>query len=140
MITNGNGKHGGGRPPIKIDLKELEKLCAMQCTLTEIAEWFHCSIDTIENRVKQEFQVSFSEYFSKKRVQGKITLRRNMFKMSEHNPAVAIFLAKNWLEMSDRQEVTGPGGGPVKHEVSIKVVSQEAKDLTQKIISGEGTG
>ncbi len=102
-MTNNGGKPG--RPRIAIDWKLFDSLCQLQCTLREIAAFFNCSEDTIENRVRQERGVSFSEYFAKKRVGGLITLRRNLFRMSEKNPITGIFLAKNWLGMADKQEV-----------------------------------
>jgi hypothetical protein len=42
-----------GRKPVQIDLLELEKLCALQCTDEEIADWFGVSTRTIENRRKR---------------------------------------------------------------------------------------
>jgi hypothetical protein len=69
-----------GRPLIPIDWEEFDKLCLMQCTLIEIADWFGCSIDTIENRCKSEKKLLFSEYFKKKSVGGKVSLRRAQFK------------------------------------------------------------
>lgn len=111
---NSNGNKRGmnaksGRPKINIDYKYLEKLCYLQCTEQEMADWFHCSVDTIERRIKEEFGVSFAEYFSEKRVGGKIALRRNLFQLSEKNVAAAIFLAKNFLGMTDKQEFEHSG-------------------------------
>jgi len=103
-----NNKNGG-RPKIQIDWKEFDKLCFLQCTLQEIADWFHCSPDTLERRLAEEKQATFAVYFAKKRVGGKIALRRNLLRMSEKQPAVAIFLAKNWLGMADKQEVEHSG-------------------------------
>lgn len=103
MANHSNSR--GHRRKIEIDYKELEKLCHIQCSELEIADWFHCSVDTIERRVKEQFGVSFAEYFSKKRVGGLVSLRRNLFKLSEKNAAVAIFLAKNWLGMKDSHEL-----------------------------------
>jgi hypothetical protein len=40
------------RPKAKIDLAELEKLCAMQCTDEEIAAFFGVSTKTVERRRK----------------------------------------------------------------------------------------
>jgi IS30 family transposase len=106
---NGNGTNGIGRPRLEIDWKEFDKLCAIQCSLREIAAWFECSDKTIERKVREHSGSSFAEYFAKKRVKGLISLRHNMFQMSERNPAVAIFLAKNLLGMSDKQEVQHSG-------------------------------
>jgi len=39
----------------------------------------------------------------------------------------------------ERQEVTGKDGEPVKHEINIKVQSEEAKKLTEDIVKGKGT-
>jgi len=97
----------GHRKKIDIDFKELERLCYMQCSEKEIAQWFHCSIDTIVLRIREKFSISFPEYFGRHRVGGLISLRRNMFKMSEKSPQMAIFLAKNWLGMKDTQEIIG---------------------------------
>ena len=94
-----------GRPKINIDYKQLEGFCLIQCSLAEIATFFNCSEDTIERRVKEHFGITFAEYFGKKRIGGLISLRRNLFKLSEKNAAVAIFLSKNWLGMSDKQEI-----------------------------------
>lgn len=121
MTTNGNG----GRPKLIIDWKQFEGFCLIQCTLAEIASFFNCSERTIERKVREHYGVSFVEYFSKKRIGGLISLRRNLFKLSERNAAVAIFLAKNWLGMADKQEITGTGGEPIKH--TIEVVDLETK-------------
>ena len=117
--------HNGGRPKKPIDWKEAERLCAIQCSEVEIADWFHVSVDTLARRLRDEKSVSFKEFFCLYRVQGKIALRRNMFKMSEKSPQMAIFLAKNWLDMADKQEISGEGGEPIRHV--IEVIDQETK-------------
>lgn len=113
----------GHRRKIEIDFKELERLCYMQCSEQEVAQWFHCSIDTIASRIREKFGISFPEYFEKHRVGGLISLRRNMFKMSEQHPSMAIFLAKNWLGMKDSHEVEG-GDKPI----ILKVVYDDKRD------------
>lgn len=39
----------------------------------------------------------------------------------------------------ERQELSGEGGGAIKHEVKIQVISPKAKELTEKVLKGEGT-
>jgi hypothetical protein len=39
----GGVRPGAGRKPAQIDLVELAKLCALQCSDEEIAAWFGCS-------------------------------------------------------------------------------------------------
>ncbi|GAH83018.1 unnamed protein product [marine sediment metagenome] len=118
-----NNKNGG-RPKKPIDWKEAEKLCALQCSELEIADWFHISVDTLARRLKEEKNASFAEFFTLHRVQGKIALRRNMFNMSVKSPQMAIFLAKNWLGMADKTEIANPIGESfrVEHDAKSKLI------------------
>ena len=95
-----------GRPPIDIDQKQFEKLCAIQCTEEEIAAWFKCSIDTINNWCKSTYGATFSDTYKIYSADGKISLRRIQMKLAEKNPSMAIFLGKNMLGQSDRVEQT----------------------------------
>jgi hypothetical protein len=45
-----------------------------------------------------------------------------MFQMSQKHPSMAIFLAKNWLKMSENFEVTGEGGKAI--EITYRVVTE----------------
>lgn len=95
-----------GRPRIQIDEKQFRNLCALQCTEEEMAGFFECSIDTINNWCKQTFGETFSDTYKKFSQAGKMSLRRYQFKLAEKNTAMAIFLGKNWLGQTDRQETT----------------------------------
>lgn len=131
-----NNKNGG-RPKKPIDWKEAEKLCHLQCLEVEIADWFHISVDTLARRLREEKQASFAEFFTLHRVQGKIALRRNMYKMSGHSPQMAIFLAKNWLGMSDKQEIeyidkVGGAENLSDEELAAIIESRRSRGTTQK--------
>lgn len=94
-----------GRPKIDIDAQQFESLCVMQCTLDEIAGFFRCSEDTIERWCKREYKMNFAEVFKQKRAGGRISLRRFQFRLAETNPTMAIWLGKQWLGQSDKQEI-----------------------------------
>ena len=94
------------RPRKEIDLEQFKKLCGLQCTLTEIAGFFDCSEDTIERWCKRELQMSFADAFKKHSVSGKISLRRNQFRLAEKSASMAIWLGKNYLEQKDNFDVT----------------------------------
>jgi len=126
-----------GTKQIVIDWEKFESLCKMQCTLREIADAFNCSEKTIERKVKEKYDCLFVEIFKRKRQGGLISLRQNMFKMAAKHPNMAIFLAKNWLGMTEKTEVTGAGGTPLA--VQITVANDSAKQVTEAIIEGEGT-
>lgn len=91
----------GGRPEKKIDKNAFEKLCHIQCTQEEIADFFECSTDTLRRFCKKEYKKRFCEVYKKKRVGGKISLRRIQFKHAEKNPSMAIWLGKQYLGQQD---------------------------------------
>lgn len=95
-----------GRPTIQIDKKQFENLCALQCTEEEIASFFDCSEDTILRWCQRTYNKTFAEVFAEKRKVGRISLRRNQWKLAEKNAAMAIFLGKNYLDQKDSQELT----------------------------------
>ena len=86
-----------GRPSIQIDKKQFESLCSMMCTENEIAYWFKCSIDTINNWCKKEYSETFSDTYKKLSTGGKVSLRRNQFELSKKSAAMAIFLGQQYL-------------------------------------------
>lgn len=109
-----------GRPRIKIDWDEFDKLCGLHCTLTEIASFFNCSEYTIERAVKREKKVTFAEHYKQKTALGRISLRRMQWKQAESgNTTMLIWLGKQELGQSDKSksEITGADGGPVKQEI-----------------------
>ena len=96
----------GGRPLKTINQIEFEKLCGLQCTQEEICGWFGVCSDTLESWCKRTYEMNFSEVFKQKRGTGKISLRRNQFKLAKKNANMAIWLGKQYLGQSDRGEYT----------------------------------
>ena len=92
------------RPRKEIDKKEFEKLCALQCTLEDIAGWFEVDISTIERFCKREYKKRFADVFKQKRKKGIVSLRKSGFDLAKTNPSVHIFYAKNYLGMSDHAQ------------------------------------
>lgn len=116
-----------GRPRIDINKEQFEKLCGLQCTLTEIASFFNCSIDTIENFCKREYSENFSEVFNKYASIGKISLRRTQFKLAEKSSAMAIWLGKQILDQEEK--------------IAIQTIDQSVINDIEKqvILNDEGT-
>lgn len=95
-----------GRPKIQIGKDQFESLCNLQCTKDEIAGFFKCSPDTIENFCHKEYGDTFSATYKIYSQNGKISLRRFQYKLAEKHPAMAIFLGKQWLGQTDKVEAT----------------------------------
>lgn len=96
-----------GRPSVEIDKEQFEKLCAIQATEEEIAGWFKCSQETIRRFCKREYDQQFCEVYKRLSANGKISLRRTQFRIAEGgNATMAIFLGKQYLGQTDKQDVT----------------------------------
>lgn len=78
------------------------------------------SPDTLDRRVREKFGITFAEYSKEKRAAGRMSLRRAQWVTAtqSRNPAMQIWLGKNMLGQTDKQEISGPGGGPVQTQVS----------------------
>jgi len=124
------------RPKVKIDLAELEKLCAMQCTDEEIAAFFGVSTKTVERRRKVP---RFSDVMEQARAKGRVSVRRNLFRLASNgNVAAAIFLAKNLLGYRDvvASELSGPDGRPISIDSrpDLSNLSDEELDQLQSLV------
>lgn len=106
------------RPRKEIDQKQFESLCGLQCTLSEIADAFDCSEDTIERWCRRTYKAGFAEVFAQKRGRGKRSLRRMQWELAKKNAAMAIFLGKQYLDQRDSPDdpetviTLGRGGWP----------------------------
>ena len=105
-----------GRPQKEIDVEQLGKLAALQCTYDEIAAWFGVDKSTISRR--------FATEINEGREKGKISLRRKQWKLADTNANMAIFLGKNYLGQKDIQD--GQLGDIPKIEIYVRSNSAPA--------------
>jgi hypothetical protein len=109
----GGIRSGAGRRRVRIDLAEVEKLCALHCSDEEIAGFIGVSPRTF---VRRKRQPAFIEAMERGRGKGRLSLRRSLWGLAmKGNPAANIFLAKNLLGYRDvmSNEHSGPDGGPI---------------------------
>ena len=89
----------------KINQKQFEMLCEMQCTYEEICAFFNCCYETMEKWVKSHYNGrTFSEVFKEKRQAGHVSLRRAQWRMAENNVTMSIWLGKQYLGQVDKIE------------------------------------
>jgi len=106
-------------PPIPekiiVDWTTVDKLLAIFCIGEEVAGFLNISYDTLERRCKEDKKSSFADYSKLKRGTGKASLRKKQWLLADHNPAMAIFLGKNYLGQADKihMEATGKDGKPL---------------------------
>jgi hypothetical protein len=94
-----------GRPRIEINWDELDKLCTIHATQEEVASWFRCSVDAINDNCKREKGMSFPEYSAQKADVGKSSLRRQMWQLAlKGDKTMLIWLSKQHLNFKDQAE------------------------------------
>lgn len=119
------------RPRIEINWPDFDKLCAMQCTVLEIASWFDCSEDTIKRAVKRRWHMPFEEYAASKKLKGNISIRRQQFERAQAgDKTMLIWWGKQYLGQQDRAQAehTGKDGGPI--ETIVRVVYDDVEPPT----------
>ena len=106
-----------GRPKIEIDFEKVNALCAVFCNCQEIVSVLNsfdinCSYDTVERRVKEQFNVTFAEYVEQKQMAfAKPKLRKAQFDCAlGGNATMLIWLGKQYLGQIDKQEMKMDGG------------------------------
>ncbi len=98
-------KNKGGRPKYEIDYKTLLGLCKLQCTGEECAAVLEVDYDTLNNRLKEDGEGGFSDFFKKHSAGGRASLRRRQFKAADDgNVTMLIWLGKQYLGQTDRME------------------------------------
>ena len=102
----------------RIDKKQFENLCGLQCTLLEICDFFDVEDDTLNSWCKKTYGTTFSEVFKQKRGKGQISLRRMQWKLAEKNTAMAIFLGKQYLGQKDKIEYTDDGMKSINENIN----------------------
>lgn len=110
------------RPLKEINWQEVDKLCSIQCSEEEIAQFLGVSIATLYRAAKREHGMSFDEYFAQKRGVGKTSLRRAQWLSAQKgNPTMLIWLGKQYLAQRDKSshELSGPDGKPIETRMGM---------------------
>ena len=112
-----------GRPLIPINTVLVEKLASIGCPNKEIASMVGCSIDTLADR--------FSKLIEKGRENGKTRIREKQIQMAlGGNVAMLIWVGKNMLGQTDKQEISGLEGAST---VTINLGQQQEDQLAQLV-------
>lgn len=95
-----------------INRRTFENLCGIQCTQEEICAVLDVSQKTLEKWVKRTYGETYSVVYKAKRGTGRVSLRRTMWETAQDgNTTLQIFLAKNFLGMSDHVKVEASADG-----------------------------
>ena len=112
------------RPKKVINQKQFESLCAIQCTQEEICNVLDVTDKTLTRWCNEVYNLSFSEVYEQKRDIGRMSLRRNQFKLAEGgNTTMQIWLGKQVLKQSEN---------PVMDNIKLKELELKVKEFELK--------
>jgi hypothetical protein len=96
-------------------LETITALAKMQCILDEAAAALNVCPRTFDNYLR--YKKKAREAWNNGRAEGKVELRRMQWESAEHSVVMQIWLGKQYLGQRDKQEQSGPDGGPVKEYI-----------------------
>ena len=112
------------RPKKVINQKQFESLCAIQCTQEEICNVLDVTDKTLTRWCNEVYDLSFSEVYEQNRDIGRMSLRRNQFKLAEGgNTTMQIWLGKQVLKQSEN---------PVMDNIKLKELELKIKEFELK--------
>ena len=120
-------KNLGGRPRIELEnisidgWKLLDSLIVWSAHAEYVAEQLGISPDTLDRRIKEKFGCGFAEYRVKKKEPMRVNLRKKQYDLAmEGNPTLLIWLGKNELGQTDKNEISNPEGRSFKLSYSTE--------------------
>lgn len=82
-----------GPEPTQINWEEFDKLVSYQCTQIEVAAFFDISVDTLERACEAQRGVKLADIWDKRKLTGKVRLRKIQFAIAEGKGAGAATMA-----------------------------------------------
>lgn len=88
---------------IRFNAQQFVELARIQCTLSEIAHFFHITMDELDKYCQKEFAISAKYALKEFSSEGKISLKRSQFKtaIEKQNPIMQIWLGRNYLDQCE---------------------------------------
>jgi hypothetical protein len=116
-------KNPVGRPKIEINLDELERLSALNCTMPELAAYFRVPLRTLEDKYTNDPEIRAT--INRGREVGKLSVRRKQMQIMNdmNSTAMAIWLGKQLLGQRDKHDVITEDRGETALNEAFSVVA-----------------
>ena len=120
-----------GRPKIEINLDELERLSALNCTMPELAAYFRVPLRTLEDRYTNDPDIRAT--INRGREVGKLSVRRKQMQiMNDMNSAtMAIWLGKQLLGQRDKHDVITEDRGETALNEAFSVIEDMVRNKSK---------
>lgn len=118
-------KNLGGRPRKEINLEQVKAMCRIQCTQEEVCAILEVDDKTLSARLREAGYSGFSEFHKKYNHEGKASLRRAQWKAAtqDNNPTMLVWLGKNMLGQTDKQDVRM--SGEMAHKIQVQFIDDD---------------
>lgn len=110
-----------------------ERLLYLKCTLSEMCVFYNMSEEGLRKKIKENYGCTFETIKNQYDELSKMSLRKTLYKLATRYPAVAIFLAKNELGMSENPTSNNL---PVIN-LDTEMTEKESQEVIKEIIENE---
>jgi hypothetical protein len=127
-VSMAKKKASVGRPKIDINLDELERLSALNCTMPELAAFFKIPLRTLEDRFTNDPKVR--DCIERGREVGKLSIRRKQIQIMNDTNSVpmAIWLGKQLLGQRDKHDVVTEDRTDSTLNDAVTIIEELLKD------------
>ena len=108
-----------GRHRIDIDLDLVGKLAAIQCTIKEIAAILDIPPTTLQDR--EDFRLVYDKGIEN----GKASLRRIQFRLAQKSAGMAIWLGKQYLDQTEKNELSIPDADKYLQQIADAIAQSD---------------
>lgn len=141
-VKKGGKRNGAGRNKIPIDWALSDEMLEAGCDGAAVARKMGCHPDTYYRAVKDKYKIDFAAYKAQKEADGAESLRLKMHReaMKDGNTTERIFLSKNRLGYTDKQNTDITSGGKTLKPLSIdisKISTEALKQLANAKVSDD---
>ena len=120
-----------GRPRVRIDEDQLEKLAAIDCSFEEMASIVGCSVRTLHD--------NFRTVIEKGRAQGRASLKRRQFELAmDGNATMLIWLGKVRLGQKEKQAVEHSGAVEINADELRQRFAERIAGIASRMGAGNG--
>ena len=120
-----------GRPKIEINLDELERLSALNCTMPELAAYFRVPLRTLEDRYTNDPDIRAT--INRGREVGKLSVRRKQMQIMNdmNSTTMAIWLGKQLLGQRDKHDVITEDRGETALNEAFSVIEDMVRNKSK---------
>lgn len=118
-----------GRPAIVFDWKTLNAVLKFGANKKDAAEVLECSVDTIERRIKEKYNMTFTQYKKQKMAYMRMRILNKQYEVAMNgNVSMLIWLGKQHCDQTDKRELDLFNGDDKENSMKIEFVDAISKD------------